>query len=110
MLQESSCITGYRTQFIKDAGFQYYIISRCGVSIGRIYIVIHGDDEDDPFVPVDVTDKAKGYPNVKSFRYRGVKNIVPVPNRPQRTGGDLGTERLKMQCLYLTSCNEPEEN
>lgn len=48
-------------QFIKDAGFQYYIIARCKVKIGKIYIVIHGPDEDDPFVPVDVTEEAKSY-------------------------------------------------
>ena len=33
-------------QFIKDAGFQYYIISRCGLRIGHIFIVIHGDVEE----------------------------------------------------------------
>ena len=40
-------------QFVKDAGFQYYIMHRCGVRIGRIFIVIHGPEEEHPFVPVD---------------------------------------------------------
>ena len=48
-------------QFIRDAGFQYYIIRRCGLRIGRIFIVTHGPDEEHPFVPVDVTETAKGY-------------------------------------------------
>ena len=48
-------------QFIKDAGFQYYIITQCKVKIGRVFIVIHGPDEQNPFVPVDVTTKAKSY-------------------------------------------------
>ena len=48
-----------REQFIKDAGFQYYIMNRCGVRIGRICIVTHGPDEENPFVPVDVTEAAK---------------------------------------------------
>ena len=47
-------------QYIRDAGFQYYIMSRCKVRIGKIYIVIHGPDEENPFVPVDVTEQAKG--------------------------------------------------
>ena len=50
-----------REQFVRDAGFQYYIISRCGLRIGGIYIVIHGPDEENPFVPVDVTEQAKGF-------------------------------------------------
>lgn len=28
-------------QFILDAGFQYHIITRCGLKIGRIFIVTH---------------------------------------------------------------------
>ena len=47
-------------QFIRDAGFQYYIISRCGLRIGKVFIVTRGPDEEHPFVPVDVTGAAKG--------------------------------------------------
>ena len=32
-------------QFIKDAGFQYYILTRCKVKIGRVFIVIHGPND-----------------------------------------------------------------
>ena len=28
-------------QFVKDAGFQYYILTRCKMKIGQIFIVIH---------------------------------------------------------------------
>lgn len=48
-------------QFIRDAAFQNYIITRSGVKIDRIFIVIHGPDEENPFGPVDVTREAKGY-------------------------------------------------
>lgn len=48
-------------QFIRDAGFQYYIMNRCKVRIGRIFIVTHGEGEENPFVINDVTAKAKGY-------------------------------------------------
>ena len=50
-----------REQFIKDAGFQVYIIGRCGVRIGKVFIVIHGPDEENPFVPVDVTEEARSF-------------------------------------------------
>ena len=28
-------------QFIRDTGFQYYVVARCGRRIGRIFIVTH---------------------------------------------------------------------
>lgn len=33
------------------------------MKIGKIFVVTHGPDEENPFVPVDVTTKAKGYYN-----------------------------------------------
>ena len=49
-----------REQFVRDVGFQYYIMCRAGVRIRDVYIVIHGPDEENPFLPVKVTDRAKG--------------------------------------------------
>ncbi|MBQ9251398.1 MAG: hypothetical protein IJ188_05935 [Clostridia bacterium] len=48
-------------QFIRDAGFQYFIITRSGLKIDRIFIVTHGPEESNPFVPVEITKEAKGY-------------------------------------------------
>ena len=48
-------------QFIRDAGFQYYILNRCRLNIGHIFIVTHGPDEEAPFVINDVTRDAKGH-------------------------------------------------
>ena len=48
-------------QFVKVAGFQFYIMDRCKVRIGKIFIVTHGPDEGDPFVPVEITEQAKAY-------------------------------------------------
>lgn len=46
-------------QFIKDVAFQYYILHKCKVSVGNIYIVTHGNDDDNPYVITDVTTQAK---------------------------------------------------
>ena len=46
-------------QFVRDAAFQYYIVRRCKLKIGRVYIVIHGEDEAAPFVPVEVTGEVR---------------------------------------------------
>ena len=45
-------------QFIKDAAFQYYIVTRNKIRIGRIFIVIHGDEQaGEKFKPVDVSEE-----------------------------------------------------
>ena len=48
-----------REQFIRDAGFQYYIMNRCGVRIRRIFIVLHGPDAENPFLPAEITKEAR---------------------------------------------------
>ncbi len=50
-------------QFIRDAAFQYFIILRSGLKIDRIFIVLHGPEEETPFLPVEVTERVKAlYP------------------------------------------------
>ena len=99
-------------QFIKDAGFQYYIITRCGIKIDRIYIVTHGPDEENPFVPVEITKKAKGY-----FSWVD-KNLWDL-NRMQKEKEEVGTEpgdqcTCPYRCWYYEYCHgerpaEPEQ-
>ncbi|MBR4501778.1 MAG: hypothetical protein IKP22_07800 [Clostridia bacterium] len=97
-------------QFVRDAGFQYYIISRCGVKIGHVFIVIHGPDEADPFVPLDVTQQAKGY-------YRWINDNIWDLNRMQKEPEEV-TVKPGEQCLnpyecwyyaYCHSCMHDEE-
>ena len=72
-------------QFIRDAGFQNYIISRCGLKIGRIYIVIHGPNEEKPFVPCEVTKEAKGY-------WRWINDHIWDLNRMQKERDEVLAE------------------
>ena len=44
-------------QFIRDAAFQYYIVSRNHIRIRKIFIVLHGKEE--KFKPVEVTEEVK---------------------------------------------------
>ena len=83
-------------QFIRDAGFQYYIISRCGLKIGHIYIVTHGPDEDNPFVPVDVTRQAKDC-------YRWVNENIWDLNRMQKEKEEVMVEPGE-QCTHPYAC------
>ena len=90
-------------QFIKDAGFQYYIIARRKVKIGKIYIVIHGPDEDDPFVPVDVTEEAKSY-------YKWINDHIWDLNRMQKQPEEVASEpgdqcSNPYECWYYGYCH-----
>lgn len=83
-------------QFIRDAGFQNYIITRCGLKIGHIYIVIHGPEEENPFVPVEVTRQAKEY-------YGWVNEHIWDLNRMQKEKEEVWTEPGS-QCTEPYAC------
>ncbi len=90
-------------QFIRDAGFQYYIMTRCGLKIGRIFIVIHGPDEENPFLPVDVTRQAKGF-------YRWINDNIWDLNRMQKEPEEVMVEpgdqcRDPYECWYYAYCH-----
>lgn len=53
-----------KPQFIADAGYQAWVLDKCGVILDGVYVVYHYDDEDDPFEPVDVTDEAVEFAHV----------------------------------------------
>ena len=90
-------------QFIRDAGFQYYIITRCGLKIGHVFIVIHGPDEDNPFIPVDVTQQAKGY-------YKWINDNIWDLNRMQKEPEEVAVEPGEhcsnpYECWYYGYCH-----
>lgn len=95
-------------QFIKDAAFQYYIISRCRqIMIDKIYIVLHGEDENDPFVPVEVTEEVKKL-------YNWVDNNIWRLNRLQKEKEELMVEPGEQcckpyECWYFGYCHHTEE-
>ena len=41
-------------QFIRDAAFQYYILSRCKIKVGKIYIVTHILHKDGYYKPEEI--------------------------------------------------------
>ena len=90
-------------QFIRDAGFQYYIISRSGLRIGRIFIVIHGPEEEHPFVPVEVTKEAKSF-------YSWINDHIWDLNRMQKQAEEIETEPGEQctnpyECWYYEYCH-----
>ena len=93
-------------QFVKDAGFQYYILNRCKVNIGNIYIITHGEDEENPFVINDVTAQAKGY-------LKWIDNNLWDLNRMQKQQEEIdvdpGEQCIKpYECWYYGYCHQSE--
>ena len=92
-----------REQFVRDAGFQYYIISRCGVRIGKIFIVTHGPEEDQPFVPVDVTEEAKGYAPWVNEHIWDLNRMQKEREEVQAEPGEQCTHPY--ECWYYAYCH-----
>ena len=82
-------------QFIRDAGFQYYIVTRSGVKINRVFIVLHGPDEENPFMPVEITKQARGL-------YRWINDHIWDLNRMQK-------EPAEVEAEPGNQCSEPYE-
>jgi len=100
-----------REQFVKDAAFQYYIITRSGLRIDRVFIVLHGPDEENPFMPVEVTEAAKGY-------YAWINDHIWDLNRMQKEKEEVRVEvgeqcEQPYECWYYGYCHgerrEPEQ-
>lgn len=94
-------------QFIRDADFQYYIISRCGLKIDRIFIVTHGPDKENPFVPVEITEQAKGF-------YRWINENIWELNRIQKQTDEVAVEPgnqccTPYECWYYGYCHQVAE-
>lgn len=90
-------------QFIKDAGFQYYIMNRCRVPVERIFIVTHGPDEESPFVINDVTAEAKSY-------LKWVNDNIWNLNRMQKQAEEYEIEPGEQctkpyECWYYAYCH-----
>ena len=90
-------------QFVKDAGFQYYIMARCGVKIGKIFIVLHGPDEEDPFLPVEVTAEAKAYYKWVNDHIWDLNRMQKQPEEIAASPGEQCTEPY--ECWYYGYCH-----
>lgn len=91
-------------QFIRDVGFQYYIVNRCKVKIGKIYIVTHGSDEENPFVINDVTEHAKGY---SKWVNDNIWNLNRMQKEPEEIQVAVGEQCCKpYECWYYGYCHK----
>lgn len=91
-------------QFVRDVGFQYYIVDRCKVKIGHIFIVTHGDDVENPFVINDVTEKAKAY---AKWVNDNIWDLNRMQKEPEEVQVEVGEQCCKpYECWYYGYCHK----
>ena len=95
-------------QFIRDAGFQYYILNRCKLNIGRIFIVTHGPDEEDPFVINDVTRDAKGHAKWVNDNIWELNRMQKEPEEIEVATGAQCSDPY--ECWYYGYCHGTDGN
>ena len=94
-------------QFVKDAAFQYYIMHRCRLRIGKIYIVTHGPDEENPFVPVDVTARVKAW---EPWINDNIWDLNRMQKEKEEVAAEPGEQcRRPYECWYYGYCHPEEE-
>ncbi len=95
-----------KDQFIRDAAFQYYIMDRCKVRIQRIYIVLHGPDEDNPFLPVEITEQAKALAPWINDNIWDLNRMWKEKDEPDIQPGDQCA--CPYECWYYGYCHTPK--
>ena len=94
-----------KEQFVKDAAFQYYIISRCGARIGRIFIVLHGPDEENPFLPQEITERAKALAPWINEHIWDLNRMWKEKEEPKQEPGEQCV--CPYECWYYAYCHTP---
>ena len=92
-----------KEQFIKDAAFQYYIMNRCRVKIGRVFIALHGPDEENPFLPAEITREAVALVPWINDHIWDLNNIKKQKDEPDTRPGNQCT--CPYECWYRDYCS-----
>ncbi|WP_035764966.1 hypothetical protein [Butyrivibrio sp. NC2002] len=91
-------------QYIKDCGFQNYILSRSKIDVGNIFVVTHGEDEDNPFVINDVTTEAKG---LYKWVNDNIWNLNKMQKNPEEIQVEVGEQCCNpYECWYYGYCHK----
>ena len=93
-----------KVQFVKDIGFQRWILQKCGLKIVACYVVYHGEDESNPFVIEDVTSEAKSYSYEVDDNIWRLGKIKKQTEEPEISMGEHCN--CPYECWYLNYCKK----
>ena len=106
-LYEVKNSSGVSEQFIKDVGFQRYILIRCGIRLKKCCIVYHGEDEANPYVIEDVSEKAKAFSETVNDNIWRLGKIKFQKEEVMQEPGSQCKEPY--ECWYYDYCHRPKE-
>ena len=96
-----------KPQFIKDAGYQAWVLGKCGVILDGVFVVYHYDDEFDPFEPVDVTDEAQQFARIVD---ENIDRLHEVKNSKEEIMQPMGEQCSDpYECWYCDYCRTIQE-
>ena len=95
---------GVKEQFIKDIGFQLWILKKCGVKVVSCHVVYHGEDENNPFVIETVTKQAVAYANEVNDN---IWRLGKIKKQPEEIILPMGEQcSCPYECWYLDYCKK----
>ena len=93
-----------KPQFIKDAGYQAWVLDKCGIQLDGVFVVYHYDDDADPFEPVDVTDEAVEFKHVVDENIYRLNELKASKGEIMR---DMGLQCSEpYECWYRDYCEK----
>ncbi len=89
--------------FIRDAAFQHYIVTRAGIRIDHVFIVLHGPDGEDSFIPHDVTREVKA---LYSWINDHIWNLNRMWKEKEEPDTEPGSQcEIPYRCWYWDYCH-----
>ena len=92
-----------KEQFVRDAGYQAWVLDKCGIQLDGVFVVYHYDDEINPFEPVDVTDEAIEFASVVD---ENIERLDSVKKSKTEVAQPMGEHCEKPYgCWYCEYCS-----
>ena len=91
-----------KPQFVRDAGYQAWVLDKCGIALDGVFVVYHYDDESDPFEPVDVTEEAIEFARIVD---ENIERLHRVKEAREEIGQPMGAQCAEpYECWYRDYC------
>lgn len=91
-----------KDHFIYDAGYQAWVVDKCGVQLDGVFVVYHYDDEYDPFEPVDVTEETVEFAQVVD---ESIDRLKAAKNSVSEIEAECGEQcTCPYECWYREYC------
>jgi len=93
-----------KDQFVKDVGFQNYILRKSGVKVEKSYVVYNNGNEDNPFEIQEVTEDANKYSKIVDGN---IWDLGKIKKEPDELNIPIGDQcEYPYRCWYYEYCHK----